>query len=135
MQDFGNPFYSCGQRVQYPSHLPNVFVSPPLDSFRVPGDFKAYKKHLIQSPERMYMYSLSTHEKLPEDLHEAMLLWSFDSKQSFFVKSYLEWVEMIERHHKSRMDLERASRTFDRILFSLLIVTGLAIGTAILFSK
>lgn len=134
MQDFGNPFYSWEQRVQYPSCLSNVRVSAPLDSSRFSGDFETYKRYLARSPERMYMYSLSTREKLPEDLHEAMLLWSFDSKESFVVKSYLEWVEMIDRHNKSRMNFESECRTYDRILFglfSLFALVGLALATVI----
>ncbi len=92
------------------------------------------KKFLIESPERMYSHSLSTCEKLPDELHEAMLVWSFDSKKSEVVRMYLEWVDRVEYHRLSLKKFEDAHRAQERILLVLMALTSFGLASTVLFS-
>ena len=56
----------------------------------------------------MYFLSLSIKDELPQELHNAMLLWSFSPQQADLVKSYLHWVETCkERKQKKNEYLNR----------------------------
>jgi hypothetical protein len=92
------------------------------------------KKFLMESPERMYSHSLSTCEKLPDELHEAMLVWSFDSKKSEVVRMYLEWVDRMEYHRLSLKKFEDAHRAQERLLLVLMALTSFGLASTVLFS-
>lgn len=86
---------------------------------RSPFDGMPYnisKEELIKSPLEMYLYALSIKEKLPEDLHNAMLLWSYDQDSSEYVKSYLDWLERCDERKKSREKFEKQMRLHDKVM-------------------
>ena len=68
-----------------------------------------------RSSERLYLFSLSTKRRLPEELHNAMLLWSYSEEGRFYSKAYVEWAdqcdkwaEMREKHRKREKFMERS---------------------------
>lgn len=65
------------------------------------------KEQLMSSAIEMYFYSLSIHDKLPEDLHQAMLLWSFHPEQKNYVKEYLTWVETCEKRKIQKIKFQK----------------------------
>jgi len=83
------------------------------------------------------MFSIRTGKKLPEQLHNHMLLWSFDDNHSWVVKHYLEWVEHCNRREeqtgrlKERMEsMEKMNRTLNlaAILSAILLAAALVIS-------
>lgn len=87
-----------------------------------------YKKidedSIISSPEKMYMLSLSTREKLPERLHKAMLLFSFDPNSKLYVQMYLDWSSHCEDMENSRITFERRRKIHDRIILGSIFLCG-----------
>jgi hypothetical protein len=76
-------------------------------------------------PVAMYMHSLRTHSRLPEDLHESMLIHSFDPESAYSVRSYLEWVAACEEREARAEAFRRREKMIDRM-----IIGSLALGTA-----
>lgn len=75
------------------------------------------KEQLRSSPEKMYWYALGTREKLPEELHDAMMLWSFDPANSFYCRLYLDWIGHCDEMRMIREKFEKRQRIMDRVLF------------------
>lgn len=76
---------------------------PPPPSTQPRPHSRLSEEQLIGSALEMYSYSLSLHDKLPEKLHEAMLLWSFDPESKDYVKDYLIWVDICEKRKVSKI--------------------------------
>jgi len=91
----------------------------------------------IFDPEELYLFSLRTGRKLPEELHNHMLLWSFDERGSRVAKDYMEWIEhcrlrdeTVERTRRRLRDIER----IDRALNVFMLVVALALSMALVIS-
>jgi len=97
-------------------------------------DWHLKKSWLLECPVRMYMHSLSTQERLPDELHEAMLFWSFDPRASDTVVSYLNWVDSLEGFNRSRAAFESSCQMHDRILLGSLCVFVVVIIFVLLLS-
>jgi hypothetical protein len=54
------------------------------------------REKLAQDPYRMCQTAFSRKEKLPDDLHQAMIMWSFHPEFSFCTKYYLEFLEFLD---------------------------------------
>jgi hypothetical protein len=52
-------------------------------------------------PKELFLFSLRTGKKLPDELHNAMILWSFDDKHVEVVKDYFEWAEHCVRRDEA----------------------------------
>lgn len=89
------------------------------------------KEDLISSPEKMYMLSLVSRERLPEELHNAMLLWSFDSNMGPYVQMYLEWSSHCDEMKSSRIRFEKSMLLYDRIMLGSILLTGVILGFVI----
>jgi hypothetical protein len=92
------------------------------------------ERELLKSAMDMYLYSLSIKEKLPEDLHKAMLLWSFDPKSNEYVKLYLEWVDTCEKRKLSREKFEKSMAMQEKIMKFSLLVAGLLLACVLIFN-
>lgn len=112
MQEFDPPLY------------PSVSVVPRAE---IPPIGNPLRDALKSSPERMWDLSLRNKERLPDDLHEAMLLWSFDPSQKLHVQFYLDWASQCELMKASREKFESERRFYDRILFGAMVFSGLAL--------
>lgn len=90
---------------------------------------------LTSSPRDMYLYSLETKEKLPEHLHEAMMLWSFhpDPEIKEYVKMYLDWTERCEVRRKYKEKFERRILIQEKILSVMAYVCGVSLLILLLF--
>ncbi|NBT59367.1 hypothetical protein EBT16_11350 [bacterium] len=106
-----------------------LFIPYDTSATREVGLIESRYSHeeLISSPEKMYMLSLSIRDRLPENLHNAMLLWSFDPNNSHYVQMYLDWSSHCEEMKRSKERFDIRCKTHDRIMLSLMVVTGLAI--------
>lgn len=110
MQDFS------WERVSH-----DVCVWPPL----VPLSDSDVEK-MISDPQAMYYHALRTHKRLPERLHEAMLLFSFHPEFREEVRQYLNWVVVCEERD-ARMESYKKSELFrDRIIFGSLFLVVVA---------
>lgn len=119
--------------VTYPSTsiYPSVIIRRPRQEI-----YNALKKdELKQSPEKMYLLSLATKEKLPDGLHDAMMLWSFDKSSKPYVQMYLEWINHCEDMANSRISFERRCKMWDRIILGSMIASGFALAAAVLFNE
>jgi hypothetical protein len=76
------------------------------------------------SAEELYFYSLRIHGRLPNHLHEMMILWSFDPTKSDYVKDYFSWIETCEKREQSRNIFETKMKRIDSINKILLIAVG-----------
>lgn len=92
------------------------------------------KEKWTQSAEKMYMLSLSTRERLPEELHNAMILWSFDLKSKPYVQMYLDWTKHCEEMEARRKRFERQCLMHDRMIVFTMIFTG-SVLAVIIFSN
>lgn len=81
-------------------------------------------EQLMASPVDMYLYSLAIRERLPEKLHQAMLMWSFDPNQNEHVQRYLEWVESCEERKVAKERWEKKFARNERIMKVLMIALG-----------
>lgn len=79
----------------------------------VPALTEEEKNKIRSDPAAMYMYSLRCMERLPNDLHEAMLLAAFDPAHSSMVKHYLEWAISCDER-AIRADKARKQEEFHR---------------------
>jgi hypothetical protein len=90
-------------------------------------------EQLMASPMDMYMYALAIRDRLPENLHQAMIMWSFDPKQNEYVQMYLEWAKSCEERKTAKKRWERKFARNEKILKYLMI--ALAAMLSILFVK
>lgn len=63
---------------------------------------------MSRNPHAMYLHALKTHKRLPDRLHESMMLFSFDPEFGQCVKDYLMW-------HASCEERDRASSSQRRV--------------------
>lgn len=54
------------------------------------------REMLAQDPHRMCMIAFSRKERLPEDLHQAMIMWSFHPDFSYCAKIYIEFLDFLD---------------------------------------
>ncbi len=92
------------------------------------------REELISSPEKMYSLSMSTRSRLPEDLHNAMLLWSFDPNYAYYVQMYLDWSSHCDRMKECRERFDKRCKLHDRIMLSLMIITGLSLSSILILN-
>lgn len=59
-------------------------------------DGRDEREKLSKDPESMLNLSISRNERLPEDLHTAMVMWSFHPEKKQICKFYLDWIETCE---------------------------------------
>lgn len=83
------------------------------------------------SPEEMYRHSIRTGRKLPDELHEAMLLWSFDPKQEGIVKEYLVWVKTCEEREKYRSRMDKRMRSIESTEKVIVFMMGMFAAASI----
>lgn len=69
----------------------NVAVRTPME---IPSDEKE-REELSKDPYQMLQVALSRREKLPDDLHQAMMVWSFHPQLSYTAKMYVEWLDFL----------------------------------------
>lgn len=90
-------------------------------------------EQLMASPMDMYLYALSLRDRLPEHLHQAMLMWSFDPKQNQHVQAYLEWVTSCEERKIAKEQWDKKFARNEKILKYLMV--ALASMLAILYVR
>lgn len=90
-------------------------------------------EQLMASPTDMYLYALALRDKLPEHLHQAMLMWSFDPKQNQYVQMYLEWATSCEERKIAKERWDKKFARNEKILKYLMIALGAMLS--ILFIK
>ena len=95
---------------------------------------KLTKEKLLNSPIDMYLYSLSTKQRLPDELHEAMLLWSFDIELNEYVKSYLSWIKTCEERKLSREKFEKQMQFQEKFIKITLVVLSITLGYILIFN-
>lgn len=88
-------------------------------------------------PQELYFLSIRTGRKLPDDLHNSMLLWSFDDKMSGIVKEYLEWADHCQHRDELENKLRERMRKIDQNerLVSLVALVSMFFIAAILTLK
>lgn len=99
----------------------------------IPDLGSSLRESLKSNPEKMWDIALRNKQRLPDDLHEAMLLWSFDASQKFTVQLYLDWVGHCEAMEASREKFERERRLHDRILFGMMVVSYVALVAVLIW--
>ena len=87
-------------------------------------------ERMRSDPVTMYLHSLRTRSRLPDELHESMLIHSLDPASSENVKSYLEWVSACEEREERMVVFHRREKMIDRIMLCS-VVLGM-VGYAIL---
>jgi hypothetical protein len=78
------------------------------------------------SPSDLYLHSLRIKQRLPQELHDAMMLWSFHPDGKEYARMYLEWVERCDLWEESRVRFERDRKNFDRFHSISMVVCGVA---------
>jgi hypothetical protein len=86
------------------------------------------------SPSDLYLHSLRIKQKLPQELHDAMMLWSFHPDGKEHARMYLEWVEHCELREESRIRFEKRMKNLDRTHSFLMVVCGVALSVLLLCS-
>lgn len=66
-----------------------------LEVIEIPKDGPD-REALSKDPYEMFRVSLSRRERLPEDLHQAMIMWSFHPHLQAPAKMYVEWIDFLE---------------------------------------
>lgn len=84
-------------------------------------------------PMAMYLHSLRTFSRLPEKLHEAMILHAFDPDYSKSVRDYLEWVRSCEERDARNADHRRREAMFDRAILASMTVATFAHAAFVLW--
>lgn len=90
-------------------------------------------EQLMASPMDMYLYALALRDRLPEHLHQAMIMWSFDPKQNLHVQAYLEWAKSCEERKIAKERWDKKFARNERIM--KIAMVSLATALAILFIK
>lgn len=102
----------------------------------VPALTDEERKSIKSDPAAMYMYSLRCMERLPDDLHEAMLLAAFDPTHSWMVKHYLEWAiacdERAIRTEKARMQEEFHNKSI-AVMYCIMLASWAVIMLKLVF--
>lgn len=83
------------------------------------------------SPEEMYRHSIRMGRKLPDELHEAMLLWSFDPMHEDTVREYLEWVKTCEARKKYRSRMDKRMRSIESTEKVIVFMMGMFAASSI----
>ena len=73
-------------------------------------------------PVAMYLHSLRTFSRLPEDMHESMLLHSFNSATHGTVRDYLDWVRTCEEREEKMASFRRREKIIDRLVVGSMII-------------
>jgi hypothetical protein len=73
-------------------------------------------------PVCMYLYSLRTYSRLPDELHESMLIHSLDPASSESVRNYLEWVSACEERDERVALFRRREAMMDRMILGSMVV-------------
>jgi hypothetical protein len=94
-------------------------------------------EQFMASPRDMYLYALALRGKLPDHLHQSMMMWSFVPKQNQYAQMYLEWVTSCEERKLAKERWERKFARNDRIIRILMscwafFVIALAVASSIL---
>lgn len=86
-------------------------------------------------PLEMYLYSIRTGGRLPDELHGKMLLWSYDENHCGIVKNYLEWVEHCKKRDERKERLRKRIGGIERNerLLNLMVASGILL-LAVLFA-
>jgi hypothetical protein len=90
-------------------------------------------EQFMASPIDMYLYALALRGKLPDHLHQSMIMWSFDPKQNQHVQAYLEWVASCEERKTSKERWEKKFARNEKIMKFLMI--ALAAMLSILYIR
>lgn len=84
-------------------------------------------------PNEMYLLSIRIGGRLPDELHRAMLLWSYDPRANGVVKEYLEWVdrcrerdEMNGKFRRRMASIERNERALNLAIMILMFAALVA---------
>lgn len=88
-------------------------------------------------PQELYVLSLRTGRQLPDQLHNHMLLCSFDENHARVVKDYLEWAEHCNRREENTERLRKKMESIekmDRILNLATMLVGILIVAALSIS-
>jgi hypothetical protein len=89
---------------------------------RINPDCLFDSSNVAVSCERLYVYSLRTQKKLPQHLHEMMLLWSFSDEGGYVCKLYLEWVKRCDEFEDMRRKREKFERASERTMLLIMAV-------------
>jgi len=84
-------------------------------------------EQLMASPVDMYLYALALRDRLPEHLHQAMIMWSFDPQQNQHVQAYLEWAKSCEERKIAKERWDKKFARNERIMRLLMILLGAAL--------
>lgn len=87
----------------------------------------SYLEKIKNSAKDLYLHSLRIHGRLPEELHNAMMLWCFHPTESNYVKEYLIWADLCDKRQKSRESFEKKIQRNDSIIKVLLFALGFSI--------
>lgn len=90
-------------------------------------------ERMKRDPVAMYLHSLRTHSRLPQNLHEAMLIHSLDPMMDCHVKSYLEWVDACERREESSRMLRRREAMLDGLILGSMVFGMLGYVSLLVF--
>ena len=88
---------------------------------------------MSRDPRAMYLHSLQTNGRLPDSLHEAMLLFSFDPEFGQCVKDYLMWSASCEKINEAMERLRRFDRKVELVAVCSFLFATLSYLSAILF--
>jgi hypothetical protein len=98
----------------------NVFVRDSLPDLSLTDE---EINRIKKCPASMYMLSLRTHSKLPDELHEAMLLFSFDPEHSECVRGYMSWVVACQDRLEMLERIRRSEKINERIIAAIFFAT------------
>lgn len=97
---------------------------------------KELSESIKSDPSAMYMYSLRCMKRLPDELHEAMLLAAFDPAHSAMVRHYLEWAAACD-DRAARAFVSRRREDFHNrsivVLYCLILISWAALMLELLF--
>lgn len=77
---------------------PDTKVRSPLP---IPDEGTEEREELSKNPRDMLSISMSRRERLPDDLHRAMILWSFHPDFHLLTKFYFDWVAAVEHKEEN----------------------------------
>jgi hypothetical protein len=100
------------------------FSLPTASQFEAAITRRLTDEQLMASPVDMYLYSLAIRDRLPENLHQAMLMWSFDPKQNEHVQAYLTWATSCKERKVAKERWEKKFARNERIMKVLMIALG-----------
>jgi hypothetical protein len=89
-------------------------------------------EQFMASPIDMYLYALALRGKLPDHLHHAMIMWSFDPKQNEHVQAYLTWIDSCEERKAAKERWEKSFARNERIMIVVAVALSILAGIAAL---